>query len=67
MAHKSWREKLLSGNPPSGKPKVVKLNLKRQKYFKAKTLAIPSPMEINELMRKVPKEQDDCYFLLKQN
>ena len=33
MAHKSRREKLLGSNPPSGK------------YFKAKTLAILSPME----------------------
>jgi len=56
MAHKSWREKLLSDNPKSGKlPRVVNLNEKQQAFFKAKTLAIPSPMEVDELMRKVPK------------
>lgn len=54
--HKTWREKLLSDNPASGRlPRVVKLNDKQQKFFKAKTLAIPAPLEIDALMKKIPK------------
>ena len=34
---------------------MVKLNEKQQKYFRAKTLAIPSPVEVDEIMCKVPK------------
>lgn len=53
MAHKkSWREKL---HTAGDLPKVVKLNEKQQKFFRAKTLAIPSPVEVDGIMRKVPK------------
>ena len=58
MAHKTktWKEKLLDDNPKSGKlPRIVRLNEKQQKFFKAKTLIIPAPLEVDELMRKVPK------------
>ncbi len=49
---KSWIEKL---NTPGDLPKVVRLNEKQIAKFKANTLAIPSPLEVNELMSKVPK------------
>lgn len=54
MAHKTktWNEKL---NTAGDLPKVVKLNPKQIAKFKANTLAIPSPMEVNELMSRIPK------------
>ncbi len=58
MAHetKSWTQKLLRDNPPSGKlPRIVSIDEKKQKFFKAKKLIIPAPMEVDELMRRVPK------------
>ena len=56
MAHKtkSWIEKL---NTVGDLPKVVKLNPKQIAKFKANTLAIPSPLEVNEMMSKVPKRK----------
>ena len=36
-------------------PKVVKITSKMTKRWGTGTCAIPSPMEINEIMRKVPK------------
>ncbi|MBZ0204176.1 MAG: MGMT family protein [Ignavibacteria bacterium] len=54
--HSTWSEKLLRDNPPSGKlPRIVKLDEKKQRFFKAKNLLIPAPMEVDELMRRVPK------------
>lgn len=52
MAKKTWIEKL---NTVGDLPKVVKLNPKQIAKFRANTLAIPSPPEVNELMTKVPK------------
>ncbi|MEO8514934.1 MAG: hypothetical protein ABI543_15355, partial [Ignavibacteria bacterium] len=54
MAHKpkTWIEKL---NTVGDLPKVVKLNPKQIAKFKANTLAIPSPPEVNELMSVIPK------------
>ncbi|HDH96203.1 MAG TPA: MGMT family protein [Proteobacteria bacterium] len=49
MAKKSLEEKL--SNPR----KVVKLDAKKQKRLKAKTLLIPSGWDIEEQVRKVPK------------
>jgi len=49
---KNWREKLLDSKDL---PKVVSLNEKAQKHWRGKTMAIPSPMEVNEIMAKVPK------------
>jgi len=48
---KTWREKLLDAKDL---PKVVSLNEKARKHWKAGTMAIPSPMEINEIMATVP-------------
>jgi hypothetical protein len=54
MAHKTktWNEKL---NTAGDLPKVVKLNDKQRAKFKANTLAIPAPVDVDELMRSVPK------------
>lgn len=49
---KSWREKLLDSKDL---PKVVLLKENAQKHWKGGTMAIPSPMEVNEAMAKVPK------------
>lgn len=49
---KTWREKL---SDSKDLPKVVWLDEKAQKHWKAGTIAIPSPMEVNEMMAKVPK------------
>ena len=49
---KTWREKLLNNKDL---PKVVFLKENAQRRWKGRTLAIPSPREINEIMAKVPK------------
>jgi hypothetical protein len=49
---KTWREKLLDGKDL---PKVVSLGKNAVKHWKGETMAIPSPMEVNEIMSRVPK------------
>ncbi len=49
---KTWREKLMDSKDL---PKVVTLSENAQKHWKGRTMAIPSPMEVNEIMRHVPK------------
>ncbi len=49
---KSWREKLLD---TKDLPKIVTLKANAQKHWKANTMAIPSPIEVNEIMARVPK------------
>lgn len=49
---KTWREKLRDSKDL---PKVVILEENAQKHWKVKTMAIPSPMEINEIMAKIPE------------
>jgi len=49
---KDWVQKLKEAK---GVPKVVKLTGKAAKKWGRGTIAIPHPMEVNELMRKVPK------------
>lgn len=49
---KSWTEKLKDSK---GLPKVVKITGKMSKRWGTGTCAIPSPMEVNNLMTKVPK------------
>jgi alkylated DNA nucleotide flippase Atl1 len=49
---KTWREKLLD---TKDLPKVVILKENAQKHWQGNTLAIPSPIEINEIMAKVPR------------
>ena len=49
---KSWIEKL---NDSKGLPKVEKITGKLSKRWGTGTVAIPAPMEVNNLMRKVPR------------
>lgn len=49
---KNWTEKLRDNK---GLPKVVKITDKMSKRWGTDTVAIPSPMEVNNLMKKVPK------------
>jgi len=49
---KSWTEKLKDSK---GLPKVEKITDKMSKRWGTGTVAIPAPIEVDELMRKVPK------------
>ncbi len=49
---KSWKEKL---HDTKDLPKVVPLEEKLAEKWGSGTLAIPSPLEVNEIMRSVPK------------
>ena len=49
---KSWREKLADSK---GLPKVVPVTGKMSKRWGTGTVAIPAPMEVDEVMRKVRK------------
>jgi hypothetical protein len=49
---KTWREKLLDSKDL---PKVVSLKENAQKNCKGGTTAIPSPIEVDQIMVKVPK------------
>jgi len=49
---KSWSEKLQDSK---GLPKVEKITGKMSKRWGTGTVAIPAPMEVNEIMRKVPE------------
>ena len=49
---KSWSEKLQNSK---GLPKVEKITDKMSKRWGTSTVVIPAPMEVNEIMRKVPE------------
>jgi alkylated DNA nucleotide flippase Atl1 len=49
---KSWIEKL---EDSKGLPKVEKITEKMSKRWGTGTVVIPAPMEVNEMMRKVPE------------
>ena len=49
---KSWREKL---NDAKDLPKVIKLTEKQSKLWGHGTMAIAAPLEIDEIMKHVPK------------
>ena len=49
---KSWSEK---SQDSKGLPKVEKITGKMSKRWGIGTLVIPAPMEVNEIMRKVPE------------
>jgi hypothetical protein len=49
---KSWREKLASSK---GLPKVEEITGKMSTRWGTGTVAIPAPIEVDEIMRKVPK------------
>jgi alkylated DNA nucleotide flippase Atl1 len=48
----SWQEKLLDSKDL---PKVEKIDAKKSKRWGTGTYVIPAPIEVNEIMRKVPK------------
>ncbi len=50
--NKSWQEKLRDSK---GLPKVVSLTGDAKRHWKADSMAVPSPLEISEIMTKVPK------------
>jgi hypothetical protein len=54
MSHqrKSWQEKLADSK---GHPTVFEINKKQSKRWGSGTCVIPAPMEVDELMRRVPK------------
>jgi len=49
---KSWSEKLKDNK---GLPKVEKITEKMSKRWGTGTVVIPAPMEVNEIMRRVPE------------
>jgi len=49
---KSWEEKLADDK---GFPKVCKIDHTKSKRWRTGTFVIPAPMEVDELMRRVPK------------
>jgi len=49
---KSWSEKLKDNK---GLPRVEKITEKMSKRWGSGTMVIPAPMEVNEMMKKVPK------------
>ena len=49
---KSWSEKLKDNK---GLPKVEKITEKMSKRWGTGTVVIPAPMEVNEMMRRVPE------------
>ena len=54
-SRKSWREKL--ENPPAGLPKVVKVPPKWQKTMGGENILVPTPLLVDELIRKVTKKK----------
>jgi alkylated DNA nucleotide flippase Atl1 len=49
---KTWREKLADNK---GLPKVIRIEDKMSRRWGEGTVVIPAPLEVDELMRKVPK------------
>jgi len=49
---KTWQEKLADNK---GFPKVCKIDSTKSKRWGKGTFVIPAPMEVNDLMRRVPK------------
>jgi len=55
MANKSWQEKL---NNSKGLPKIVKITSKMAGRWGTKvgdTVVVPAPIEVDEIMKKVPR------------
>jgi alkylated DNA nucleotide flippase Atl1 len=50
--HRTWNEKLLDSK---GLPKVERITGKMSRRWGEGTVAIPAPVEVDEIMRKVPK------------
>jgi hypothetical protein len=49
---KSWQEKLKDSKDL---PKIVTLDKYGQEHWHGKTMVVPAPIEVNEIMAKVPK------------
>ena len=49
---KTWREKLADSKDL---PKVVEINDKMSKRWGTGTVVIPAPVEVDEIMRQVPR------------
>jgi hypothetical protein len=49
---KNWQEKLLA---KKDLPKVVTVSENARKHWKANTMAVPSPLEVKEIMSQVPE------------
>jgi alkylated DNA nucleotide flippase Atl1 len=49
---KTWREKLMASKDL---PKVVSLGENAQKHWKGGAMAIPSPLEVNDIMARAPE------------
>ena len=49
---KSWREKLVDSKDL---PKVVEINDTMSKRWGTGTVCIPAPIEVDEIMKKVPR------------
>ena len=52
-SRKSWREKL--ENPPPGLPKVVEVPQDWEKRMGGRHVLVPTPLQVDALIRKVPK------------
>jgi hypothetical protein len=51
----SWRDKLRSTAEKNGLPKVVEVNEKMSKKWGEGTCVIPSPIEVDAVMKSVPE------------
>ena len=51
----TWREKLISTTQRQNLPRVVEVNEKMSKKWGEGTCVIPSPIEVDALMKSVPK------------
>ena len=51
----TWREKLGSTAQKQNLPRVVEVNEKMSKKWGEGTCVIPSPVEVDDLMKSVPK------------
>jgi alkylated DNA nucleotide flippase Atl1 len=52
-SRKSWREKL--EKPPEGLPKVVDGPPKWERRFGGRRVLVPTPLQVDRLIRKIPK------------
>jgi hypothetical protein len=50
----TWRQKLVSTTEKQGLPKVVEVNEKMSQRWGTGTVVIPSPVEVDALMKSVP-------------
>jgi hypothetical protein len=54
-ARETWREKLVTTAEKNNLPRVVEVNEKMSKKFGEGTCVIPSPLEVDAVMKSVPK------------